>query len=331
MIREKIRWGILSTGSIAHSFVDDLQYVPDAEVVAVASRDQATADKFADKHNIPKRHATYSALANDPDVDVVYIATPHSMHAENSIMCMQAGKHVLCEKAFCITAKEAERMIAVAGKKQVFLMEALVTRHFPVSHKVLQWIDRGLIGDIRIVQANRCARGHFRPQQRHLNPQLGGGSLLDVGIYVVGFASMVYRRQPRRAVGYGHVGSFGSDEQGATLLEYENGALAVLTFALRTEAVNEAYIYGTKGHIKIPNLFAVPTRALLRVSGEKEVVFEQEINGKGLNYQVHEVHRCLRAGLLESPRMPLDESLQIMRTLDEIRTPWAFKYPNDAQ
>ncbi|KAA3616321.1 MAG: gfo/Idh/MocA family oxidoreductase [Calditrichaeota bacterium] len=326
---DKIRWGILSTGSIANSFVEDLKFVPDAEVIAVGSRKQAVADKFGDKHNIPNRYDSYHALANDPEVDVIYVATPHSMHAENSIMCMEAGKAVLCEKAFCITAGEAEKMIAVARREKVFLMEALVTRHFPVIHKVLEWINLGLIGEVRIVQANRCARGSFRPEQRHLNPELGGGSLLDVGIYVISFSSMIYQQTPKKVVGFGHVGEFGSDEQGATILEYENGALGVLTFALRTEAVNEAYIYGTKGHIKLPELFAVPTCARLHVKGEKEVVFNDKIKGNGLNYQVHEVHRCLREGLLESPRMPLHESLQIMQTMDKIRAPWSFRYPND--
>ena len=326
---EKIRWGILSTGSIANSFVKDLQYVPDADVVAVGSRTQESADQFADKYNIPKRYATYEALANDPDIDVIYIATPHSMHAENGIMCMRAGKAVLCEKAFTITAREAEQMIAVAREEKVFLMEALVTRHFPVIHKVLDWVNSGLIGEVRMVHANRCARGQFRHEQRHLNPELGGGSLLDVGIYVIGFASMIYGKAPLDAFGYGHVGEFGSDEQGATLLQYENGALAMLSFALRTAAVNEAYIYGTKGHIKLPALFAVPEKAILRVDGKEDVVFEEKLIGNGLHYQVLEVHRCLREGLLESPRMPLEESLQLMQTMDKIRAPWSFSYPND--
>lgn len=327
---EKIRWGILSTGSIANSFAEDIHHVADAEVIAVGSRSQKNANLFAKKHNIPRFYGSYAELANDPDVDVVYIATPHAFHAEHSILCMQAGKHVLCEKAFSITAAEAEEMIAVARRRKVFLMEALVTRHFPVSHKVLQWVNDGLIGDVRIVQANRCVRGTFRPEQRHLNPGLGGGSLLDVGIYVIGFALMIYRKKPDRAVGYGHVAEFGSDEQGATLLEYDDGALAVLTFALRTDAVNEAHICGTKGHIKIPELFAVPTKAVLCVEGQDEIAFEKKITGNGLHYQVHEVHRCLRADLLESPRMPLEESLQIMQTMDEIRAPWPFRYPNDA-
>ena len=326
---KKIHWGILSTGKIAGSFTEDIRYVPDAEVVAVGSRNQHTAEAFGQKHNIPKRHPSYQALANDPDVDVIYIATPHAFHAENSIICMNANKAVLCEKAFCINAGEAEKMILSARENNVFLMEALVTRHFPVIHQVLDWIKDGLIGEVRIVQANRCAREEFTLESRVVNPELGGGSLLDLGIYVIGFSSMIFGQPPQKATGFGFIGNYGSDEQGASILEYDNGALAILTFALRTATVNDAYIYGTDGYIKIPDLFAVPVVATLHINGQKEVEFEKPIRGNGLHYQVQEVHRCLREGLLESPRLPLEESLQIMETMDKIRSSWDLKYPND--
>ena len=326
---EKIRWGILSTGDIAHSFAKDLKLLPDADLIAVGSRNQKTADAFGDQFSIPKRHASYDKLANDPDIDVIYIATPHTLHAENSILCMKAGKAVLCEKALTINAPEAEKMIEVAREQQVFLMEAMVTRHFPVTHAIQDWIKSGEIGEVRMVKATRCARGSFDNTTRHLNPILGGGSLLDVGVYVVSFSSMIYGKPPIRTVGYGHIGSSGSDEQGAALLEYENGALSVLIFALRTNAVNEAYILGTKGYIKIFPPFAVPTKAILNVEGKDEISVEIPINGNGLNYEAAEVMRCMREGKLESPRMPLDESLEIMRTLDQIRTPWPLKYKND--
>ena len=163
---KKIRWGILSTGNVANSFVKDIKHVPDAEVIAVGSRNQETADTFGQKYNIPHCYSSYEALANDPDVDVIYIATPHVFHAENSILCMEAGKAVLCEKAFCINAGEAEKMILSARENNVFLMEALVTRHFPVIHQVLNWIKDGLIGEVRLVQANRCAREEFTLESR---------------------------------------------------------------------------------------------------------------------------------------------------------------------
>ena len=327
---KKIRWGILSTGNVANSFVKDIKHVPDAEVIAVGSRNQETADTFGQKYNIPHCYSSYEALANDPDVDVIYIATPHVFHAENSILCMEAGKAVLCEKAFCINAGEAEKMILSARENNVFLMEALVTRHFPVIHQVLNWIKDGLIGEVRLVQADRCAREEFTLESRVMKRELGGGSLLDLGIYVIGFSSMIFGQPPQKATGFGFIGDYGSDEQGASILEYDNGALAILTFALRTDTVNEAYIYGTKGYIKLPDLFAVPHKASLHIKGQPEIKFEKTIIGNGLHYQVKEVHRCLRESLLESPRMPLEESLQIMETMDAIRSSWDLTYPNDS-
>jgi predicted dehydrogenase len=327
---KKIRWGILSTGNIAGSFTEDICHVLDAEVVAVGSRNQASADAFGQKYSIPNRHPSYESLANDSDVDVIYIATPHVFHAENSILCMEAKKAVLCEKAFSIHAGEAKKMIQTARKNNVFLMEALVTRHFPVIHQVLDWIKDGMIGEVRIVQADRCIRGEFTTESRGLNPTLGGGSLLDLGIYVIGFSSMIYGHAPKKSTGFGFIGNQGSDEQGASLLEYENGALAVLTFALRTTTVNDAYIYGTEGYIKIPDLFAVPNKATLHRDGNTKIEFTEPILGNGLHYQVKEVHRCLREGLLESPRMLLKESLQIMETMDTIRASWDLTYPNDS-
>ncbi len=326
---KKIRWGILSTGDIAHSFTKDLKLIPDAEVVAVGSRSLESANSFADTHDIPNRHPSYEALANDPEVEVIYIATPHTLHAENSILCMKAGKAVLCEKAFAMTAGEAEEMIRVAREEKVFLMEAMVTRHFPVTHQILEWIKEGKIGEVRMVKATRGARGKFDNFTRHLNPEKGGGSLLDVGIYVISFASMIYGKAPLKSVGYGYIGSSGSDEQGAALLEYDEGALAILTFALRTDTVNEAYIFGTEGYIKVFPTFAVAQKAVLRVEGEEEIITEIPINGNGLNYEAREVMRCLRAGEIESPRMPLDESLEIMKIMDNIRAPWPLRYPND--
>ena len=308
----------------------DIKHVPEVEVITIDSRNQETADTFGQKYNIPHCYSSYEALANDPDVDVIYIATPHVFHAENSILCMEAGKAVLCEKAFCINAGEAEKMILSARENNVFLMEALVTRHFPVIHQVLNWIKDGLIGEVRLVQANRCAREEFTLESRVMKRELGGGSLLDLGIYVIGFSSMIFGQAPQKATGFGFIGDYGSDEQGASILEYDNGALAILTFALRTDTVNEAYIYGTKGYIKLPDLFAVPHKASLHIKGQPEIKFEKTIIGNGLHYQVKEVHRCLRESLLESPRMPLEESLQIMETMDAIRSSWDLTYPNDS-
>ena len=238
---------------------------------------------------------------------------------------------MLCEKALTINAREAEEMIRVAREENVFLMEAMITRHVPLIKKIRDWIKHGKIGEVRMLKASRCARGEFKPSQRHLNPELGGGSLLDVGVYVISFASMIFEKPPENVFGFGHIGEFGSDEQGAALLKYDKGEIADLSFALRTNAVNEAYVFGTEGYIKIDENFAVPTKATLVVDNKVVEVIEELITGGGLIYEAEEVMRCMKEGLKESPYMPLEESLQIMRIMDEIRAPWKLTYSNDIQ
>ena len=328
---EKIRWGILSTGNISGKFAEALNSLPGAEISAVASRTEETARRFAEKYGIQTAHGTYKALAEDPEVDVVYIGTPHSLHLENSIMCMNAGKSVLCEKALTINAREAEEMIRVARQKNVFLMEAMVIPHVPLVKKMLKWIRDEEIGEVRMVQATRGVRRETTADERHLNPELGGGSLLDLGVYAISFASMVLNKPPESVVGFGHIGSFGSDEQGAALLKYDQGEIAELSFALQTQTTNDAYIFGTEGYIKIDSIFAIPTKVTLIRNGKEAAVMEDLSTGGGLTFEAEEVMRCMKQGLKESPFMPLEESLQIMRIMDKIRAPWELTYSNDIQ
>lgn len=331
-MKKPIRWGILSTGHIAGRFAEALALLPDATLAAVGSRTLIEAQRFADHYGVARAHGSYEALANDPEVDVIYIGTPHTFHLENAILCMGAGKAVLCEKALTINAREAEEMVRVARAAGVFLMEAMIPRHVPLVRKALDWIAAGRIGDVRLVKASRCARGDFAPGARQLEPALGGGALLDVGVYVISFASMVFGKAPVEAMGVAHIGHWGSDEQGAALLKYDGGEIADLSFALQTEGVHEAYILGTKGFIKVHEVFAHPTKISLHVDRNVVEVAEAPILGENaLVYEAEEVMRCLREGLLESPRMPLDESVEIMRTMDRIRKPWGLTYANDQQ
>ncbi|MCB0731347.1 MAG: Gfo/Idh/MocA family oxidoreductase [Ignavibacteriae bacterium] len=325
----KIRWGIISTGHISGKFAEALKILPDAELAAVASRTKDKSEEFANKYKIPTAYSSYEELAHDDNIDVVYIGTPHTFHLENALLCINNNKSVLCEKAFTINAKEAEIMVNAARKKNVFLMEAMIPRHIPLIKKVLNWIEEGKIGKVKMVRASRCANGSFKDEARQLNPLLGGGSLLDVGVYVISFASMIFKKAPVEVTGLAHIGEIGSDEQGACLLKYNDGEIADLTFALRTDAVNEAYIYGTKGYIKIDELFAVPTKAALFINRQLSEVLEEEIIGNALNYEAEEVMRCLKLGLKESPFMRLDESIQIMEIMDKIRKPWNLVYKND--
>ena len=208
-------------------------------------------------------------------------------------------------------------------------MEAMIPRHIPLLKKVLGWIKNRRIGEVRMVKASRCARGEFIDGARQLNPELGGGSLLDVGVYVISFASQIFGKAPIESVGLSHIGEIGSDEQGVAILKYDKGEIADLSFALRTNAVDEAYILGTEGYIKVHDLFAVPTKASLVLNNEEVDLIEEPIIGNALNYEAEEVMRCMKEGLKESPFMPLDESIEIMKVMDKIREPWGLVYSND--
>lgn len=322
-----IQWGILGTGAIAKLFAEGLRAVPGARLAAVGSRTQAAAERFGAAHGVPRRHGSYEALAADPEVDIVYIATPHALHKDNSILCLRAGKHVLCEKPFTINAREAEELVAVARAEKRFLMEAMWTRFLPVMEAVRQWLREGAIGSVRMVQADFGFRAADDESSRLLDPALGGGSLLDVGVYPIAFAAMVYGRPPERMTGLAHLGRTGVDEQAAYVFGYPDGALALLSSAVRTNSPQEAVILGETGHIRVAAPFWNATEATLFRDGREPIIAAPRRTGNGYNYEAEAAVACLRDGRLEDPRMPLDESVAIMRTMDALRAQWGMKYP----
>lgn len=324
-----IRWGIIGLGAIAKSFARGLQAVPDAKLVAVGSRSLDKAKAFAAEFGAPRAHGSYQALVEDAEVDAVYVASPHPMHKDDAILCLEAKKAVLCEKPFTVNAAELEAVIAVARRNRVFLMEAMWTRFLPIMGRVREWLAAGAIGEPRLVTADFGFRCGWDPKSRLLDPQLGGGALLDVGVYTVAFAAMVFGPQPKRIVGMAHLGETGVDEQTACLLGYDRGQLAVLTSAVRTATPHEARIDGTEGSIAIPT-FWKGAKAVLTAPGRTETV-EMPLAGNGYNYEAVEVGRCLREKRLESATIPLDESLAIMRTMDELRRQFGLRYPADAK
>jgi len=328
MAYEKVRWGIIGCGNIAKKFAESLDDLDDAELVAVGSRKQETADAWADKNDLQVTcHASYQALVDDDQVDAVYVATPHPMHKDCAILALEAGKPVLCEKPFTINAAEARAVIDVARKNGLFCMEAMWPRFMPTLTKTRELLAEGAIGEVRQVHAHFGFRATWHPKSRLLDLALGGGGLLDVGAYTVSMAHMVLGT-PSKVVGLARIGETGVDEDAGMVLAYETGQIAVLSCAVRTTLVGEARIFGADGSIHLPRFWCGGKIVLAR-QGEDAEEIAPEIVGGGFHYQVAEVARCLRAGKTESDIMPLDESVAIMNTMDQLRTQWGLKYPTE--
>lgn len=322
---ETVNWGILGPGNIAKQFATGLQAASGTKLLAVGSRTQAKADAFADLYGAPKRFASYEALAADPEVDVIYIATPHPGHKEAALLCIEHGKAVICEKPFTINAKEAEEIITAARAKGVFVMEAMWSRFFPAMAHVRKLIAAGAIGEVRMLQADFGFRTDVNPAGRLFAPALGGGSLLDVGVYPISLASMIFGTASQ-VTGLAHLGETGVDEQAAIVLGYPGGALASLTTGIRINTPHEAFILGTDGHIKLHGPWWKPSTLTVNSGGKSEEV-TIPYESVGMNYEAEEVNQCLRAGKTESAIMPLDETLAIMKTMDILRAQWGLKYP----
>lgn len=324
-----IKWGVLGTGAIANAFARGLRHVPDAVLLAVGSRTQETADTFADAYDIPRRYPAYRHLAEDPDVDVIYISTPHNLHCENTLLCLRAGKHVLCEKPFAINARQAEFMVQCAQDQSLFLMEAMWTRFIPAVREIRDLLREKYIGELQMFMGHFGFRTAFDADSRLFSPALGGGALLDVGVYPVSFSSMVLG-EPEGITGFAHLGITGVDEQAAILLKHPGDRLSVITCAIRTNLPEDARIIGTDGTIVLPERCWRPDTFIVARQGQKEEIHSLPVEGNGYNYQAEEVHRCLRKGKTESTIMPLDETCSIMHTLDDIRLQWGLKYPGES-
>lgn len=325
-MQDAIRWGILSTGRIARTFAKGLASAKGARLVAVGSRTKEAAENFGDEFHVPHRHGSYESLASDPEVDIIYVATPHSLHKDNTLLCLDAGKAVLCEKPFAINATEARAMADAARGKRVFLMEAMWTRFIPLIAMVRDLLAQGVLGETRMVCADFGFRASWDEKSRLLDPRLGGGGLLDVGVYTVSLASMVFGKA-ERMVSLAHLGTTGVDEQAAMILGYPEGRLAVLYTAVRTNTPQQAYLLGTEGRIHIHEPWWKPTRITLSMYGKDDQIIDMPFEGNGYNYEAEEAMNCLREGRLESDIMPLDETIAIMETLDQIRAQWGLKYP----
>jgi predicted dehydrogenase len=323
---DRVRWGILSTGAIARAFVADLRLVPDAEVVAVGSRSQDTADRFAAQHAIPRAYGSWRALAEDPGVDVVYVATPHVAHHAATLTCLRAGKATLTEKPFAIDLAQARELVEAARSAGVFLMEAMWTRCFPVIHTVAGLLADGAIGTVVDVHADFGVAGRFGPTHRLRARELGGGALLDLGVYPVTLAHLVLGA-PDEVTAWARLTPEGVDENTGMLFGYRSGALAALTCSITGDTGRRAVITGTGGRIELDRDFFRPTGYTLhRGYREPPQRVEAPVEGQGYHFEAAEVHRCLREGLTESPVVPLAETLAVMATLDAVRDRIGVRY-----
>jgi predicted dehydrogenase len=320
-----VRWGILSAGRMADRFAADLKKAAGTEIVSVAARSIQQAKAFAAKHHIPRAYDSYEALAKDPGIDVIYVGTTHNFHKAHTLLCLENGKHVLCEKPLAVNAAEARQMIDCARAKRLFLMEAMWSRFNPAYGHAMQWVHDGLIGEVRMLKADFGFRGPWEPERRLLNPELAGGSLLDVGIYPIALASHLFGSQPSEIQALAHLGATGVDEQAGIILKYSQGRLALLSSAIQTRTPQNAFIMGTDGMIWIPMFWRARLAVLWRPRKLPRITW----GAAGYQYEATEVNQCVREGKTESTTVTLAESLAVMETMDHIRQKIGLKYPRE--
>jgi predicted dehydrogenase len=315
----------MGAGSIAGKFATGLTATDTGVLTAIGSRSQEKADAFAEAHDIPHRHGSYADLVHDPDVDAIYIATPHPMHRPNTLLALDAGKAVLCEKPFTVNAAQAREVVATAREKNLFCMEAMWSRFLPSIRKAVELIGNGAIGEVRMIQADFGFRTVVNPQARLFNPDLAGGGLLDVGIYPLSLSAMILGA-PQAVTGFAEMGETGVDEQAAFVVKFPGDTLALCATGVRTSTPHEATIIGADGWIRLTSPWWSGSDIVLTSGGQSETIAVEKV-GNGYNYQAEEVARCIAAGKIESEIMPLDESIVLIETLDELRAQWGLKYP----
>ena len=327
---DQVNWGIIGLGKIAHKMAQDLLLAQErgAVLYAVASRSQEKADEFGRKYRATKAYPQYKDLIQDPKVDVVYIATPHVMHADLSIRCMEAGKAVLCEKPLAMSEGQAQSMIDTAQRQKAFLMEGMWTRFMPSTEKVLDMLGQGVIGEIRSIRADFGYQGHFDPQSRLFKKELGGGALLDIGIYPLYLAQLLLGA-PQKLEALAKFGPTQVDHSCNMITQYANGALGILDASLEVHTPIEAWIHGDQGCIRMHHRFHHATQASLYEKDELMATHDLPYVGNGYYHEALEVMDCLREGKTQSDKMSHQDSLTLMQSLDLGRQKIGLEYPLD--
>ncbi|MCE5189385.1 MAG: Gfo/Idh/MocA family oxidoreductase [Eubacteriales bacterium] len=330
-----VKWGIVGTGNIANQFAQGLQQVEHAQIAAVASRSLDSANAFAEKFSIPKRYGRYEDMAQDAELEIIYISTPHPQHFENVMLFLEAGYAVVCEKPLGVNAAQAEKMVAKAREKNVFLLEGMWTRFFPAFKQALEWVRSGRIGELKMIHADFGYDGNSYRKQWRFQHDMAGGALLDVGIYPLALAFAMFGTNPIKVSGAAFIEN-GVDEYNSFTLEYDGGRIAVLSDGIGVKLDNRAFIGGSKGSVLLGEGWWHPSKAEFAPSGDSEVgispdrdVFEQPYPSSGFQYEARAVQQYFLEGRKEAPEMPLDETLIIARTMDLLRKEWSLVYKED--
>ncbi len=324
--KKKLNWGILGPGKISKKFAQDVNLVDNAVLYAVGSRSEERAKKFAQAYHVEKAYGSYEDLLNDPDVDIIYIGTPHNSHKQYAIAAMNAGKHVLCEKPLGLNLDEVKEMIDASKSNQVFLMEALWSRFNPTIVEVLGKLKEGVIGEVNYVNVDFSVYRDFPVEGRMLNMDLAGGSLLDMGIYPVFLAYLVFG-YPEQILAASRFHETGADMQTAAILKYKHGIANLLSgFSSQSDMV--AKIHGTQGRILLNRRWHQADGYKI-VNDQDETSFQLPIKGIGYTYEIEECIDCISRGLIESPKWSHQNSVDLIKIMDEIRKQVGLKYPSE--
>jgi predicted dehydrogenase len=325
---QPVRWGILGTGRIAHDFAKGLADAPNAVLAAVGSRTLDGARAFAEEFGIPAAYGSYGELALAPDVDIIYIGTPHPMHAENAVLALRGGKAVLCEKPFAMNRREAGEVVALARAKNLFLMEAMWTRFMPAIAEVKRIIASGEIGTVTQVHADFGFSATTDPAHRINNRELGGGALLDLGIYPLSIACALLGKV-ETVQAQAIMGETGVDLTTAFTMKHAGGTLSICSCSMRARSGSEMTVSGTKGSVRMHRMFHLATRVTVDLVDGSSRTVETPYLGNGYTHEAIEAGRCLREGAIEHPLMTHEDTLGLMGLLDTIRKQIGLRYPSD--
>lgn len=321
----KFNVGIMGTGNIAAVMAETLNRMKGVKLYAVASREKVKADVFAGKHGVKKAYGSYEELVKDNKVELIYIATPHSEHYENARLCLENNKPVLCEKSFTANAAQAEELFKLAREKHVFITEAIWTRYMPMLKTIREVIGSGVIGDPKTLTANL---GYVIDKvERILSPALAGGALLDVGVYPINFAMMIFGNDIEKVRSSCTYTDTGVDRQNTVTLQYGNGKYAVLNSSMESLSDRKGIIYGTKGFAIVENINNFESITVYDASYKKAAEYKRPKQISGYEYEVEASIRAIRAGKIQCEEMPHEEILRVMKLMDSLRKEWGIVYP----